>query len=207
MLLITGFLLLLGQTDLLMIGLMSDPEQVGLYKVATKTASFVLFPLFAVNAVTAPRFAEMYANGDNSPLQRLASTAAHWIFWSSLTVSATLITSSGFLLGLFGASFYRAEPALWILVAGQLANTGAGAVGPLLLMTGYQQESAKVYGACALLNIILNAIGIYFMGILGAAIATAVSTALWNGGLYWLVTTKLGVYPSVFDSFRSSASP
>lgn len=199
MLFITGFLLLLSQTDLLMIGLLADVEYVGLYKVATKTASLVLFPLLAVNAIMAPRFAGLYAQGEGDSLQRLASVAAHWMLWPSVLIALGLVVLSGFLLGLFGASFVRAELALWILIAGQLANVGAGAVGPLLTMTGYQRESARVYGVCALLNMVLNAVGIYYFGMAGAAAATAVSTALWNVGLYRLVVAKLGVYPSVMD--------
>lgn len=203
MLLITGFLLVLGQTDLVMIGLFMDTEQVGLYKVAAKTAILVLFPLFAVNAVVAPRFAELYTHGDHAMLQRLASTAAHWIFWSSLAGALFLFVASGFILGLFGTTFLQAEKPLMILIAGQLINAGAGPVGPLLLMTGHQQAGAKVYGVCALLNIGLNVAGIYFLGIVGAAAATALSTLLWNVGLYRLVVAKLGVYPSALDALRT----
>jgi len=71
-------------------------------------------------------------------------------------------------------------------------------------MTGHQQDCAKVYGACAAINIMLNAVGIYFLGILGAAMATAVSTLLWNAGLYRLVVEKLDVHPSLFDVLRPS---
>lgn len=206
MLLITGFLLLLGQTDLIMIGFLIDAEQVGIYKVAAKTATLVLFPLFAVNAVMAPRIAKLYANGDETGLQRLASTAAHWIFWPSLIVALALVLLSGFLLGLFGSSFLQAKQVMWILIAGQMANAGAGPVGPLLTMTGHQQASARVYGACAFINIVLNVAGIYYLGIVGAAAATAFSTALWNVGLYRLVAAKLGVFPSVLDALRPSPS-
>lgn len=204
MLFITGFLLLLSQTDLLMIGLLADVEYVGLYKVASKTASLVLFPLFAVNAIIAPRFAELHAHGKSVSLQRLATVAAHWMLWPSMFIALILIILSSLLLGLFGAPFQRAEPALWILVVGQLSNVGAGAVGPLLTMTGYQRESARVYGACALLNIVLNAVGIYYFGLVGAATATAASTALWNVALYRLVVDKLGIYPSAMDATRAA---
>jgi len=204
MLLITGFLLLLAQTDLLMIGLLIDPQHVGVYKVAAKTASLVLFPLLAVNAVMAPRFAEAHTSGDEQALQRLASAAAHWIFWPALVGALALAALSGIVLGLFGPSFLQGEPVLWILVVAQLANAGSGSVGPLLNMTGHQQASARVYGLCAGGNVVLNAIGIYYLGIIGAAIATTLSTALWNVSLYRLVVQRLGIYPSVLDAWRVS---
>jgi O-antigen/teichoic acid export membrane protein len=204
MLLITGFLLLLAQTDLLMIGLLVDAEHVGVYKVAAKTASLVLFPLLAVNAVMAPRFAKAHVNGDTEALQRLASAAAHWIFWPALVAALALTTMSGIALGLFGPAFLQGEPVLWILIVAQLVNAGAGSVGPLLNMTGHQQASAQVYGLCAGSNVVLNAVGIYFLGMIGAAVATTLSTALWNVSLYRLVINRLGLYPSVFDAWRAS---
>jgi O-antigen/teichoic acid export membrane protein len=204
MFLVTGFALLLNKTDLLMIGLMADPKEVGLYKVATKTASLILFPLSAISTVTAPRIAKLYENQKQKELQELVSTAARWMFGGSLIVAFGLLLSSEFLLGLFGPAFLQSKPILWILVGGLLANAVSGSVVSLLSMTGHQNESAKVYGACVLLNVGLNAIGISMLGTIGAAIATVVSTVLLNGGLYRLVVLKLNLYPSVFDTLRSS---
>jgi O-antigen/teichoic acid export membrane protein len=198
MLLVTGFSVVLGQTDLLMLGLFVDPGQVGVYRVASKTASVVLFPLFAVNAVMAPRFAEAYAAEDPDRLQRLASTAVRWTVGGSVLAALGLLATSSFVLGLFGPSFLRAFPMMAILIGGHLANAAAGAVGPLLTMTDHQDESAVVYGGCAALNVGLNAVGIALFGPVGAAIATAGSTVLWNVGLFRVVTRKLNIRPSIF---------
>jgi O-antigen/teichoic acid export membrane protein len=206
MFLITGFLLVLGKTDLIMIGLLTEAKEVGLYRVAAKLSSLIGFPLLAVNAIVAPRFAERYANGNRDQLQRLASTAAQWMLGGGLAIALGLFLTSGVLLSLFGPSFVQARPILFILAGGQLANVAAGAVGPLLTMTGHQDESAVVYGLCALLNVVLNGVGIYFFGLYGAAVATAISMGLWNVGLYRLVVQTLGVYPSVLDIVRFSDS-
>jgi O-antigen/teichoic acid export membrane protein len=206
MLLITGFLLILGKTDLIMIGLLTDAKQVGLYRVASKLSSLVAFPMLAVNAIAAPRFAEQYADGNRAELQRLAATAAQWIAVGGFVAAVGLFLTSGLLLGLFGPSFVAGRSILFILVVGQLANVGAGAVGPLLTMTGHQNEAAIIYGLCALLNVLLNGAGILLFGLPGAAVATALSMGLWNVGLYWLVVRTLGVYPSAFDALRLSRS-
>ena len=204
MLLITGFVLLIGKTDLIMIGIMTDVEQVGLYRVASKISTLVLFPMFAVNAIVAPRFAEQYAGTSEAPLQGLAATAGRWMFAGGLLLAIGILITAPFLLGLFGPSFPKMQSVLAILIGGQIANVGAGAVGPLLTMTGYQDQTVKVYASCALLNVVLNGVGISFFGLHGAAIATAISTVLWNVGLYRLAIRKLDVYPSVFDLLRSS---
>jgi O-antigen/teichoic acid export membrane protein len=200
MFLIIGFSVLLSKTDLLMIGLLSSAEQVGLYKVASKTALLTLFPLFAVKTVVAPRIAEAHAGANQKQLQELASMAARWMFGGAFVVAVGLALFSGLILGLFGPIFIQGRPAMLILIVGHVANAGTGAVGPLLTMTGHQVESAKVFGLCAGLNIVLNGIGIFFFGIMGAALATATSTLLWNVSLYRIVSGKLRVSPSIIDA-------
>ena len=121
------------------------------------------------------------------------------MLWPSVLIALGLVVLSGFLLGLFGASFVRAELALWILIAGQLANVGAGAVGPLLTMTGYQRESARVYGVCALLNMVLTAVGIYYFRMAEAAAAPLVFNVRWYWGLYSLASAHLADLPCGLD--------
>jgi O-antigen/teichoic acid export membrane protein len=70
-----------------------------------------------------------------------------------------------------------------------------------MTMTNYQNQAAGVMAVSALVNVILNVVGIHVFGILGAAIATALSMALWNIWLYSLVVKKLGVRPSILDTF------
>ena len=207
MLLITGFLLLLGQTDLLMIGLLRDAEQVGLFKVASKMASLVLFPLFAVNAAVAPRIAASHAAGDTHALRQVVRNGARWMAAGSLAIAALVLLGTDIVLGLFGDAFRAADSVLWILAFAQCANACAGPVGPLLTMTGHQDDAAWVYGGCALLNVVLNAAGILAYGTVGAALATAATTVLWNVGLYRIVVARLDVRPSVLDLLRGSRLP
>ena len=70
-----------------------------------------------------------------------------------------------------------------------------------MFLTTYQNLAAGVLAVSALANVILNWVGIHWFGILGAAIATALSMALWNIWLYVLVVKKLGVRPSILDTF------
>lgn len=200
MLLITGFLLLLSHTDLLMIGLLADVQDVGLYKVATKTAGLVTFPLMAVNAVAAPRFAALHARKEPQQLQQLVSIFAHWIFWPSVAIAIALCAASDRILSLFGSEFVSARPALLVLMLGHIVSAGVGSVGYLLNMTGHQSHAALIYGTCAVGNIAFNAVGIYYLGMMGAAIATALSMACWNVWLYRVVRSKLAIRPSILDA-------
>ncbi len=202
MMFIAGSSMILNQTDTLMIGTMLGAKEVGIYSAALKTAAWVNFILIAVNAISAPMFASLYAEGDRVALQRLVSAIARWMFWPALAVSLGLIVFASPVLNLFGSEFIAAKGALSVLILGQLVNVGAGSVGYLLMMTGHQNQCALVMGFSALVNVVLNIVGIHWLGIMGAALATAFSMALWNIWLHTLVVKHLNIYPSVFAAFR-----
>jgi O-antigen/teichoic acid export membrane protein len=159
--------------------------------------------LTSVNAIAAPLFASLYAKGDLQGLQRLVSTIARWIFLPALIVAIGLIQFAEPILGLFGAEFIAAKWVMAALAFGQLVNVGAGSVGYLLIMTGHHNQCAYVMGFSALGNLILNLIWIPQMGILGAALATSLSMALWNIWMNRLVVKYLGVDPSILAALKS----
>ena len=157
---VDGSFLILNQTDTLLIGAMLGTKFVGIYNVAVNTASWVSFILVAVNAIAAPEFASLYAQGDRLGLQRLTSTIARWMFWPALLVATNLILCADPVLNLFGAEFVAGKWVMVALILGQLVNVGAGSVGYLLIMTGHQKQCATVVGLCAFMNFALNLIGI-----------------------------------------------
>lgn len=201
------FFIVLNQTDILMIGTIISPEAVGIYSAAAKTSVWTTFVLQAVNTVVAPVFTTLYTQNDRSGLQSLVATVAHWIFWPSLLLSIAIIAFANPILGLFGSEFVAARLPMTILILGQLVNVGSGSVGYLMVMTGHQNISAIIFGCSAITNVILNAITIPAFGILGAAISTALTVAMWNILLHVLVVRYLNVYPSIIYAILSKSHP
>jgi O-antigen/teichoic acid export membrane protein len=197
LLFIDGSFLILNQTDTLMIGAFLSKEAVGIYSAAAKTAGWVHFILASVNAIAAPLFAELYSQGDRVGLQSLVSTIARWMFYPALALAIGISCFAEPMLNWFGPEFGAAKWALIALIVGQLVNVGAGSVGYLLIMTGHHNQCAWVVGSSALLNLILNGVGIPTLGILGAAIATAISMSVWNVALNRLVVKHLSIDPSI----------
>ncbi|WP_413165944.1 flippase [Capilliphycus salinus ALCB114379] len=201
------FFIVLNQTDILMIGTIISPEAVGIYSAAAKTSVWVTFVLQAVNTVVAPVFTTLYTQNDRSGLQSLVGTVAHWIFWPSLLLSIAIIAFANPILGLFGSEFVVARLPMTILILGQLVNVGSGSVGYLMVMTGHQNQSAMIFGCSAITNVILNAITIPLFGIVGAAISTALTMAMWNIFLHVLVVRYLNVYPSIIYAILPKSHP
>ena len=192
----------LSQTDTIMTGSILGSFQVGIYGAAFKTAAGVSFILMGVNAIAAPMFATLHAQGDYAGLQQLTSSVARWMFYPTFVFALLLIIYGDRVLGIFGTEFIAARWSMTILILGQLVNVGAGSVGYLMEMTGHHHQCAFVLGCSAVLNVVLNAILIPTLGILGGAIATALTMALWNIWLHQLVVKHLGVRPSIVSTFK-----
>ncbi len=202
-----GAFVVLSQTDIIMTGTILGSFQVGIYSAALKTASGVSLILAAFNAIAAPMFATLHAQEDYEGLQKLTATVSRWLFYPSLVFALFLILFAERVLGLFGSEFVTARWEMTIMILGQLVNVGAGSVGYLMEMTGHHQKCAYVFGCSALLNLGLNGILIPTIGIMGAAIATAATMAVWNIWLHQLVVKHLGIQPSFISRFFAQVYP
>jgi len=192
--LIGGAGIINSQTDILMLGYFQSPEEVGIYRVAVQGAVLVAVGLQVANAVIAPQFARIYAQGDHERLQRLVTVSARIILLVAMPVALILIFAGGAIAGwVFGSEFTQSQTPMAILAAGQLVNATMGSVGFLLNMTGHERDVARTLLITAGLNILLNLFLIPLFGMGGAASATAISLVVWNIMLYKIVKKRIGI--------------
>lgn len=202
-----GCFLFLANTDTIMVGSILGSESAGMYAAAVKTARWVSFVYDIINFVAAPSFVILHAQNNKKELQEVVSEVSIWIFWPSTAIALFLISFSQPILGLFGSEFMPASWQLKILVLGYLFNTLCGSVGYLIVMTGHQNKSAIVMVSAVIVNIVLNAIAIPLIGAVGAAIATALTTALWSISLAVLVIKYVGVNPMIYRRLWQQEPP
>lgn len=188
-----GVTMINNQADVLMIGLLSDSAQVGIYAVAARLAALIIFGLTAINAVVAPVIASLYHGGQKADLQRTVILATRWASAFALAVVVGLNGLSGPILGLFGPAFTAGRWALLILSAGYLCNALVGPVGFLMTMTGHHRQAGIAVGVWATANVVLNLVLIPRFGIEGAATATTVTMAAWNATLFIYVRRNLKI--------------
>lgn len=193
MLLISSMYLINNETDTLMLGVLTSSTSVGIYSIANRGASLMNFILSVFNVAIAPTIASLYAAGDRKKLQKLVKQSANMVLLTSLPIALVLIVFGQWFLGMFGQEFIQGQAVLNILCIGKLINASTGAVALLLNMTGYQKYTFIGVAISAILNIILNAAFIPYWGAEGAAMATAVSTVIWNILLVFFVQRKLNI--------------
>lgn len=164
----------------LMLGLWATEADVGIFSVAMRTAMLISFVYVAVNSISAPKFAALYTRGEMDALGNTARNSAMLLTFFALPLLLLFLVFPEFVMGIFGEEFERGAIALSILAIGQFVNTATGAVGYLLIMTGNELLMRNNFIIAASVNILLNVILIPAFGLLGAAIAVAVSVSLQN---------------------------
>lgn len=166
--------------DTIMLGMFKTEQEVGIFGVALKLADATSLVLFAVNAIAAPKFAELFGRGDLDGLRKAVSQATKLVFWASLPVFVLIGCFPSFLLSIFGPEFREGTFALLMLTSGQLISAISGSVGSLLQMTGRQKLYQNIIVFATVLKVVLNLILIPRYGINGAAFSGMFSVALIN---------------------------
>jgi O-antigen/teichoic acid export membrane protein len=207
LLLTEGLYLVLLNSDIVLLGMFVNPDDVGVYFAATRIVNLVTFIYFAVAALAVPKFSELHAKGSREELQIFVNNIIQWIFWPTLAAAIVILLFGKFALGIFGPEFEAGYGLLAILMIGFLARASTGPIEYLLNMTDNQNATATAYAAAAALNIVLNLILVPIYGLHGAAIATAISLV---GASIWLfvsVRRRLGITAFVFNFSRVLERP
>jgi O-antigen/teichoic acid export membrane protein len=203
--LVTMMTLVMGWTDILVLGAWSDPEQVGIYGIAMRIALLTTFVLSAVNIVVAPQFAALHAAGDPAGLKRVAQQSAFWTRAIAVPPLLVLLIVPDLILQLFGPKFEEGAWALRILAVGQFVNLATGPVGIILLMTGHEKIMRNTIAVSAALNLIGNLVLVPAYGAIGAAASTAMALAFMNIVSWAVVRNKLNVNTLAIPPWKRSA--
>lgn len=207
--LLAGMHVLNSTSDIFLLGLLSNNENVGIYRIAIQGASLVSFGLYAVAMVVSPQFSRLYAEGKTKDLQKLVTLSARFSLLIALPICLIFILFGDWILSfIFGPAFETGATALAILCFAQLLNAMTGYVGTVLNMSGHEHYTLLGVTISALANVVLNFLLIPDYGIEGAAVATTISFALWNGILWVTARKKLGIDSSAFGfSLKNRGTP
>ena len=193
------FFLLLGQTDILLLGFFKGTEVAGVYITVIKVVSLLLFGISSINAIIVPLISKTYATGNREELQNLVSTSSKIIVCFSAPVSLLLVIFGSTILSWFGPNFSLGYYALFILVIGQFFNSFMGSVGLLLSMTGFQVEFMSILCLSCILSLIFSLMLIPNFGLNGAAMSTSSITIFWNVLMWTQVRKSLNINTIAFS--------
>ena len=160
-------------------------------------AALISFVLTSTNMILGPEVARLHHAGAHAELTRTLKLASLMIFLPSLLAFVVCVLFAEQVLGLFGGGFSEARPQLLILAVGQLANSAAGCVGLVLMMTGLERKNAEVLVTTSLATVAAMAVLTPLYGTLGTAAAVCGGQLLANARV-WLVARRHTAYdPSI----------
>lgn len=168
-------------TDTLMIGYFKTPDLVGLYSIAPPLASLNILFLTSLGTLYTPIAARLYGSGKLEEMKNSYAISTKWCFIISFPlISIFLMFPDAILNFLYGAKYAAASGALQILTLGILFNSATGPNSQTLIAIGRSNVIIRAYFISSVINIALNILLIPRIGIVGAAIATALSIAIAN---------------------------
>ena len=190
---------LMNQLEVILLGYFADARQAGLFAAAWRLASLTPFALVAIATVSGPMVASTYHRRDFEGLNRIVGLTARLGLAFSVCASILLAVAGKSLLGIFGAEFKAAYPALLILLVGGLVNAATGVVAYLLTLTGRERQALWIFLGSLGLSLGLNVLLIPRLGFVGAAIASSSALAFWNLAMLAYVRHVLGIDASAIN--------
>ncbi len=203
MLMTTSMFLITGSIDKLMLGYFMGPKEVGIYSVAFRVAALTSMILIAINTIVAPKMSELYWAKRIKELKSVVHFSAKLIFYSSFPLLIIFILFSRSILSLFGNEFIDGYLVLIIISAGEFVNATTGPVGYFLDMTGLQLIRRNLVFLYMSLNVFLNYLLIPAYSYNGAAIATAISSGIFNVLALIYVWNKRRIFTGYVPFLRS----
>jgi len=198
-----GLIVINNNIDILMVGYISDHEQAGYYRVASRLSGFILFFLLAANNALAPMITHDHAQQKYQQVQYKITLIARLIFVGSLPIVLALcLLPEAILSFLFGDAFILSASALIILSLANGFSMLMGQAGQIVSLVGQEKYSAYAALIAVILNLAFNAILIPLYGLNGAACATAISIISWNGLLAYWAVSKAGYHSTIFGKWK-----
>lgn len=171
-----AMLLILSKIDVLLIGYFTDPGLVGDYNAAYSLATLLLVVLRSFQFLFMPKISGLHSEGEYSLMDGIYSVVSKWVFIISLPPFALFMLFPKEVITLsFGIDYVRGWEPLMILAMGFVVHTALGPNGTTLTSIGKTRQIMYDNIFAAVVNVVLNILLIPRLGILGAAIATAVS--------------------------------
>lgn len=186
---------LVSQADKVLLGLYLNPMLVGVYAVASTLLALLPLILQSVNQIFAPVIADLHARQGKDVLERLFQSLTKWVFGLTLPLAFVFIAFAPQLMRIFGPGFEKGWPVLVIGTVGQVVNCGVGSVGYLLLMSGNQKRLMRVQFVMVGVSLLMNISLIPVIGIVGAALASALVNVVGNVWNLTEVRKTLNIFP------------
>jgi O-antigen/teichoic acid export membrane protein len=183
------------QADVWILSAFRSQEELAIYSAAARLITLVVMPLVLLNAVIPPIIAELHVQGKKAALETtLRSTAALAGLPALIVLLAFVFLGKPILALIYGEFFVKGAAILAILSCGQIVNVWAGSCAITLVMTGNQNSRMAIAIASAAGAIGGGVWAVQTHGMIGVAVASALTMIGQNVANVLYVKSKVGVW-------------
>ncbi|WP_308167348.1 lipopolysaccharide biosynthesis protein [Catellatospora tritici] len=185
----------LQRVDVLMVAGLAGLAPAAAYAVAGRFIVLGQLANGSIAQAVQPRLAETLSVGDRAGAARLYQTATAWLVLICWPLHLLVWDYADVYLGVFGASYVSAAPAVRVLAVAMLIGTGCGMVDMVLSMAGRTTWNlANVLLALAVM-VAIDLYAVPRLGVLGAAYGLAAAVAVNNLVPLAQLAGSLGLHP------------
>ena len=170
--------------DSYMIGEFISFEENGIYNNIYSIISLIVVPQMGLFNLSAPIINKVLANGDYNELDRFHKKTSLSLFFLGLVLFCCIAVGFPYLADFMknGEDLRSSEPIVWVLGFAMLFDLATGFNGHIISLSRYYKFNIVVMLILAVLTITTNMIFLKHtdLGILGIAIAYAISLSLFN---------------------------
>lgn len=181
--------------DALLIGALASTREAGIYAATTRWLIVGSFAALAITQAVGHQISFVLARHEQTRAKHLFAVSTGWLILVSFPAYLTVMVFAPLLLRAFGRGFGEGVDALVILGAANLFAGGCGAVDVVLQMAGKSSLSLMDNAVALAANVVLNLFLVPRYGIVGAAVAWAVSLVITNAVPLVQVWRAEGLHP------------
>lgn len=197
-----GMRIVSGQLGILVLGALSTPHEVGIYRVAFGIYVVATLPSALLNATCSPMLSRLHAEARMVAIQRLNSWMTLFLIASAVVcILPFAFFGEQIITLLFGVDFALAMPVLMALLLGELASALLGHPTIVLNMLGHERAVTWYSLLATLVNLLLCWALIPSLGGIGAAIAAACSQLAWRLAASAYAYLQIGLHTSLLVWF------
>ena len=171
--------IIFGYTDTIVLTYFTGLKNVGLYSVALPTANLLVYFNRAIVGVLFPLTSELWAKNQKILLGAGMEIVYKYLMVTILPAAFVMVSFANIIISVFfGEQYIAADATLKILSFGMIFANLYGINSGFFLGIGKPQINTIILFSGAIFNFLLNLILVPLIGIVGAAIATAISYIL-----------------------------
>lgn len=185
------------RVDTILIGFFLTPVAVGFYTLGKQLTEFLITPAKTLGFTIAPVYGEQKAKENLERAARLYETSVEHIVLLYVPAAAGLVlVAEPMVRFVVGSDYLGAVPVIQIFSVYILLRAVDKVTNDGLDYLGRARARAMVKGGTATANFLLNLLLIPLFGIIGAAVATVVTTALLVGFELYIIHAELPLEPA-----------